>query len=98
MMRERGTRQRALQGLQLFEQMMAVAVTLARILLQQPQHDALGSRTAILADTGRARRGRRALHLQQAVAIACAERQLHRVGDPKRQIGQMLSCVLDLLR
>jgi hypothetical protein len=36
--------ERALQRFQLFEQMMAVAVTLARILFQQLEHDLLGDR------------------------------------------------------
>src|SRR6478736_4561337 len=55
---------------------MAVAVALARILLQQAKDDAFRGWVTILANAGRARGRRRALHLEQAVTIAGAERKL----------------------
>src|SRR5690606_17912060 len=68
--------QRTLQRLELFEQVMTIAIALALVLLEQAQHDALGDGVAVFTQRGRARRGRFALHLEQSVPIAGAERQL----------------------
>jgi hypothetical protein len=72
----RRLRQRALERLELFLEVVTVAEALAVLLLQQLHDDRLGCLRQIRAQLARARGGRRALHLEQRLAIVRAIRQL----------------------
>src|SRR5690606_9373096 len=71
-----GAGQRALQGLELLEQMVSVAVALALFFLEQAEPGLFGGRVAVFADAARSGRRRGALHFQQAVAIPRSEGEL----------------------
>jgi hypothetical protein len=71
--------QRTLQRLELFEQVMSVAIPPALLLLEQAQHDALGHWVAVFVDRARAWRGPGPLQLEQRVSISGTEREL--AGD-----------------